>query len=95
MVVDQDAAVFGYNGDPIGMGCNRNGLRTVRQSDLRWQQGRVRRRWHAGDKQADDGYDTHDHGDHQHDDQPFQKCERRRQAFGFGSFVHGDALRRR
>lgn len=34
MVVDQDAAVFGDNGDPIGMGCNRYGLRTVRQSNL-------------------------------------------------------------
>lgn len=34
MVVDQDAAVFGDNGDPIGMGCNRYGLRTVWQSNL-------------------------------------------------------------
>lgn len=54
----------------------REGLRlcAIGQGDLVWhRQACPHRPRHPGDNQRDDGYDTDDHGQSQHNDQPLQK----------------------
>lgn len=85
------------HGKPTLSGRYRLGHQPVGKGDIGRQHGdqrggRVSIR-HAGDKQPNHRYDTHNHGDHQHHHQPLEKAQAGRQVRqGVRSVLHGDAF---
>ena len=84
---DQQPAVLRHHSDPARPLGDRHRLSPRGQRKCCGQGGDAAIR-HTGDKQAHDDYDTPDHGDHQHDHQPFQESQRGRQLWLDRSIGH-------
>lgn len=90
---DEDLLIRCHHRKPAVSSSDRFCHQTFRKGDRGGQhRGGVSIR-HAGDKQPNHGYDTNDHGDHQHHYQPLKKAQAGRQVRrGVRSVLHGDAF---